>query len=241
MYPLVLVNPVGKAVAEAAQSMLEFMSDSIGKVSPCRPPASACSCPPRRAPRKRLQERMVAWCTHGAVARRASAAQAFELRRDNPFSFRCLRLLSGLPQLSQLQPGPKVRAPGVARFLAVAAAASVFGRQQSSCPSCGARGAWRVLDLLVVVVVVVQVVLATSASLERGPARQLFLDLVQDERNTVCFVQRPPVRPPTPPTPLGASTSLLRPRSHARAKVKVVRGGRVACVACRRARWRTKC
>lgn len=32
VYPLALVSPVSKAVAEAARSQLEWMSDSVGKV-----------------------------------------------------------------------------------------------------------------------------------------------------------------------------------------------------------------
>ncbi len=32
VYPLLLVSSVGRAVSEAAQSMLEYMSDSVGKV-----------------------------------------------------------------------------------------------------------------------------------------------------------------------------------------------------------------
>lgn len=36
------------------------------------------------------------------------AAQAFEMRRDNPFNFRCIRLLSSSEQLAHLQAGPKV-------------------------------------------------------------------------------------------------------------------------------------
>ncbi|KAF5840625.1 beta-lactamase-like protein, partial [Dunaliella salina] len=64
VYPLIMLSDVSKAVADAAQSQLEFMSDSVGK--------------------------------------------AFEMRRDNPFNFRCIRLLSSVDQLAHLQAGPKV-------------------------------------------------------------------------------------------------------------------------------------
>lgn len=35
--------------------------------------------------------------------------QAFEMGRNNPFNFRCLRTLNRADQLSTLQAGPKVR------------------------------------------------------------------------------------------------------------------------------------
>jgi len=38
-----------------------------------------------------------------------TCAQAFEMKRDNPFNFRCIRLLSSMDQMAHLQAGPKVR------------------------------------------------------------------------------------------------------------------------------------
>ncbi|KAL6765646.1 beta-lactamase-like protein [Haematococcus lacustris] len=64
VYPLVWVSETCRAVADAAQSQLEWMADSVGK--------------------------------------------AFEMHRNNPFNFRCLKLLPSPSHLAQLQSGPKV-------------------------------------------------------------------------------------------------------------------------------------
>jgi hypothetical protein len=48
-------------------------------------------------------------CTHVYMHTRTHTwVQAFEMRRDNPFNFRCIRLLSSIDQLAHLQAGPKV-------------------------------------------------------------------------------------------------------------------------------------
>ncbi len=116
VYPLVWISDVCRQVAEAAQSQLEWMSDSVGKVR-CLPPRGPLSLPCASTPPAQAVTARCSRRHHGLLlesrssAALACLAQAFEMHRSNPFHFRAIRLLSSVTQLAQLPPGPKVGGP----------------------------------------------------------------------------------------------------------------------------------
>lgn len=119
-------------------------------------------------------------------------------RKLNPFAFQRLRLATGLEKLGHLPPGPKVSTPlhrTRYRILPCPALTCLPNTCTHIHPHDALFHCWyakHVVDLLASrhAMRCAQVVLATSASLQAGYARQLLVDMAADPRNTILFTER---------------------------------------------------